>query len=449
MKYHSQKVAYYFFAVSMLLLVLQILYGFIMAFAHLGYDVLHDIIPFNTARSTHVNLLVVWLLCGFMGAAYFIIPDETGQPLFSPALAVVQLVTLVLVGVVAIAGFHVNWWEGRKFLEIPRPLDYLVVVNVLMFIFNIGMTLLKSQRRTTTSAVLFMGLLSAALLYLPGMIDTTNQTMDSYWRWWVVHLWVEGVWELIMGAILAYLLIKLTGVDREVIEKWLYIIVGLTFLSGILGTGHHYYFIGTPRYWLWIGGIFSALEPLAFFGMAVYAINMVRRSGRQHPNTLALQWTVGCAILSFVGAGFLGFAHTLPQVNLYTHGTLVTAMHGHLAFWGAYAMIVLAIITYALPLLTGRTLYNTGTAIFAFWTSNVGMVSMTAAFAVAGVTQVYLERRVGMDFLAVQQELAVHFFGLILAAGLFALGILAFVYTFVRSGWPVGEVDTQMTAEAA
>ena len=82
MKYHSQRVAYYFFAVSMLLLVLQILYGFIMAFAHLGYDVLHDIIPFNTARSTHVNLLVVWLLSGFMGAAYFIIPDETGSHSF-------------------------------------------------------------------------------------------------------------------------------------------------------------------------------------------------------------------------------------------------------------------------------------------------------------------------------------------------------------------------------
>ena len=74
------------------------------------------------------------------------------------------------------------------------------------------------------------------------MIETTNQTMDSYWRWWVVHLWVEGVWELIMGGILSYLLIKLTGVDREVMEKWLYVIVGLTFLSGILGTGHHYLF---------------------------------------------------------------------------------------------------------------------------------------------------------------------------------------------------------------
>ena len=153
--------------------------------------------------------------------------------------------------------------------------------------------------------------------------------------------------------------------------------------------------------------------------------------------------------MSFVGAGVLGFAHTLPQINLYTHGTLVTAMHGHLAFWGAYAMLVLGMISYALPLLTGRKLYNTGVSLFAFWTSNIGMVSMTAAFAVAGVTQVYLERRVGMDFLAVQEELAVHFWGVVLAAALFTVGILAFVYTFVKSGWPVGEVNASVTPEYA
>ena len=94
----------------------------------------------------------------------------------------------------------------------------------------------------------------------------------------VVHLWVEGVWELILGAMLAFLLIRLSGADREVMEKWLYVIVGLTFLSGILGTGHHYYWIGVPQYWLWIGGVFSALEPLAFLAMAIYAYNMMRRS---------------------------------------------------------------------------------------------------------------------------------------------------------------------------
>jgi nitric oxide reductase subunit B len=436
-KFKSQRVAYYFFAVSMLLLCLQIVYGFIMGFAHMGYDVLHDWIPFNTARSTHVNLLVFWLLSGFMGAAYYIIPEECDREIYSEKLAYVQLIAFVLVGVTAIIGFHFNYWEGRKFLEIPRPLDYLVVVDVLLFIFNIGYTLYKSAKKTTSSMVLFFGLLMAALLYLPGMINTDNQTMDSYWRWWVVHLWVEGVWELIMGGILSFLLIKLTGVDREIIEKWLYVIVGLTFLSGILGTGHHYYFIGTPKYWFWIGGFFSALEPLAFLGMAIYAIAMARKGGRLHPNKMALTWTVGCAIMSFVGGGFLGFAHTLPQVNLFTHGTLVTAMHGHLAFWGAYAMIVLAVITYSMPIMTGRKLTETPTSIFSFWSSNIGMVAMTLAFAVAGIAQVVMERRMGMDFLTVQKEIQVHFFGLVLAAGLFALGIIAFVANFIRYGLPV------------
>ena len=241
-----------------------------------------------------------------------------------------------------------------------------------------------------------------------------------------------------MGAIMAFLLIKLTGVDREVVEKWLYIIVGFTFLSGILGTGHHYYYIGTPRYWLLIGGLFSALEPVAFLGMAIYAISMAKRGGRNHPNRVALAWTVGCAVMSFVGGGFLGFAHTLPQVNMYTHGTLVTAMHGHMAFWGAYAMLVLAMTTYAVPLLTGRHLHASPASTFAFWTSNIGMIAMTLAFAVAGVTQVVLERRVGMDFITVQKEIEVHFWGLILAASLFTAGILAYLWVFIRSGWPVG-----------
>lgn len=441
MKFKTQKIAYYFFAVCMLLLVLQIVYGFIMGFAHMGYDGLHNYIPFHTARATHTNLLVMWLLSGFMGAAYYITPEESGRELIFPKLAYVQLGAFVAVGVTAVIGFHFNWWEGRKFLEIPRPLDYLVVVDVLLFIFLIGGTIWKGRRYSTTNMVLFFGLLSAALLYLPGMIPTVNQTMDSYWRWWVVHLWVEGVWELIMGAILSFLLIKLTGVDREIIEKWLYVIVGFTFLSGILGTGHHYYFIGTPKYWLLIGGLFSALEPVAFLGMAIYAISMAKKGGRQHPNRLALTWTIGCSIMSFVGAGFLGFAHTLPQVNIYTHGTLVTAMHGHLAFWGAYAMLIFAIIAYAMPNLTGRKLYDSGWSTFAFWTSNIGMTAMTVAFGIAGVAQVYLERKMGMDFLLVQKEIEVHFLGLVMAATLFSLGIFAFIWIFIKYGWPVGKIQ--------
>jgi nitric oxide reductase subunit B len=434
MKYKSQKVAYWFFGLCMLLLVLQLTYGFIMGFARIGMDGLHDFIPFNTARAVHTNLLVVWLLAGFMGAAYYIIPEEAQTELISVKLAYVQLISLAVVGVIAIVGYHFNYWEGRKFLEIPRELDFLVVVNVLLFLGLILGTLYKGKRRTTTALVLTMGLVFAALLYLPGMIWFDSQVTDSFFRWWVVHLWVEGVWELIMGGILSYLLIKLTGVDREVIEKWLYVIVGLTFLSGILGTGHHYYFIGVNKIWLVVGGIFSALEPLAFLGMALFAVYMYRKGEKNHPNKIALFWTIGASIVSFIGAGVLGFAHTLPQTNVYTHGTLVTASHGHLAFWGAYAMIVLAIISYALPNLTGRKRYTSKLGHLAFWFSNVGMLGMTAAFGVAGIIQVYLERKQKLDFMQVQNEISIHFVVLILCASLFTIGILMYIYEFIKYG---------------
>jgi len=439
MKYKSQKVAYWFFALSMLLLALQLVYGFIMGFAHAGADGLHEIIPFNTAKAVHTNLLVVWLLSGFMGAAYYIIPEESQHELVSVKLAYVQLISLALVGVAAIVGYHLNYWEGRKFLEIPRPLDYLVVVNVLTFLGLILATLYKGKRRTTTALVLAMGLLFAALLYLPGMIDFDSQVLDSFFRWWVVHLWVEGVWELIMGGILSFLLIKLTGVDREVIEKWLYVIVGLTFLSGVLGTGHHYYYIGVNKIWLIVGGIFSALEPLAFLAMALFAVNMYRKGEKKHPNKIALYWTIGSAIVSFIGAGLLGFAHTLPQTNLYTHGTLVTAMHGHLAFWGAYAMIVFAIISYALPNMTGRKFYDSSLGRMAFWMSNIGMIGMTVAFGVAGVAQVYLERKMKLDFMFVQEELEIHFYVLIIMATLFSTGITLYIIEFIKHGKPTDE----------
>lgn len=439
MKYKSQKVAYWFFALCMLLFALQITYGFIMGFARIGMDGLHDAIPFNTARAVHTNLLVLWLLTGFMGAAYYIIPEESKRELISVKLAYVQLISLALVGVVALVGFHFNIWEGRKFLEIPRELDYLVVVNVLLFLGLILGTLYKAKQRTTTSLVLTMGLVFAALLYLPGMIWFDSQVTDSFFRWWVVHLWVEGVWELIMGGILSFLLIKLTGVDREVIEKWLYVIVGLTFLSGILGTGHHYYYIGVNKIWLIVGGIFSALEPLAFLAMALFAVYMYRKGEKSHPNKIALFWTIGASIVSFVGAGLLGFAHTLPQTNLYTHGTLVTAMHGHYAFWGAYAMIVLAIISYALPNLTGRKRYDNKSGHLAFWLANIGMLGMTVAFGVAGVIQVYMERKLKMEFMEVQNETKVHFVVLILCATIFTIGIGLYIYEFIKYGRPNDE----------
>src|SRR5690606_5108514 len=139
-----------------------------------------------------------------------------------------------------------------------------------------------------------------------------------------VHLWVEGVWELIMGAILAYVLIKLTGVDREVIEKWLYVIIAMALVSGIIGTGHHFFWIGPPEYWLWLGPVFSAVEPLPFFRMGVCASNLVCRSRRNHRNKPALLLAMGTAMMAPLGAGVWGFLHTLAPMNYDTHGSQIT-----------------------------------------------------------------------------------------------------------------------------
>ena len=113
-RYKSQKIAYWFFAACMLLFSLQLIYGFILGFARMGFDGLHEWIPFNVARATHTNLLVVWLLAGFMGSAYYIIPEESERELWAPKLAWIQLVSLLLVGVAAIVGYHFNWWEGPQ-----------------------------------------------------------------------------------------------------------------------------------------------------------------------------------------------------------------------------------------------------------------------------------------------------------------------------------------------
>ncbi|MEB2344767.1 MAG: cbb3-type cytochrome c oxidase subunit I [Deltaproteobacteria bacterium] len=438
MSFTTQRIAYAYFLAAVVLFVLQVTFGLLTLAKYLGPDPLLHVMHFATSKEIHTNLLLVWCLTGFMGATYYIVPEESRTEIWSPRLAYAQLALWLAIGVVTVVGYLFGITEGRKLLEMPFPLKLGVVVVMGMFLLNILMTVRKAGRWTTTEAVLIGGLASTALLFVPALIHFDHYTLDRYYRWWVVHLWVEGVWMLILAAILAYLLIRLSGADREVMEKWLYVIVGLTFISGILGTGHHYYWIGVPGYWLWVGGFFGALEPLALFAMAAYAYNTFRRSGVEHPNAIALHWTVGSAIFSAIGAGILGLSHTWPQVNRWTHGTHVTTMHGHMAFFGAYAMINLAIFSYALPYLTGRSEEEAQTrlGLWAFWLMVGGMFGMTMALAAAGISQTYLERILGFGYLETQQLIQVHYLMWLGTGVIFAAGAGCFLWNFVSAGLP-------------
>lgn len=434
MQYRSQAIAYWYFAVAMVLFGLQLVFGLLSAAKYLGPDPLLYILPFDVTKVIHTNLLIVWVLTGFMGATYWMVPDESRTEIYSVKLAYIQLGLWVVMGVTAVIGYLFRYGTGNKLLEQPLPHKLVIVIVLLMFLYNIGMTIKKSGRFTTTEGVLLLGVGSAALLYLPALFHYENYTVSIFYRWWTIHLWVEGVWEMIQGGFLAYLLIRLSGADREVLEKWLYVIVGLVFIAGIIGTAHHYYWVGVPHYWLPIGGFFSALEPVALVGMAVYAYSAMRRSGLAHPNTLALHWTLGSTVFTLFGAGLLGLAHTWPSVNKWTHGTLITAMHGHAAFYGAYAMIVLAMISYALPSMThGRREEGSAVGYWAFWLQLAGMFGMTLSFATAGIGQVYLERILGLGYLDTQLKIQVHFVMLVATASVFMLGAGLFIWDFFRT----------------
>ncbi|MAL99320.1 cbb3-type cytochrome c oxidase subunit I [Hydrocarboniclastica marina] len=434
MRYRSQMVAYWYFAVAMVLFGLQLVFGLLAAVKYLGPDPLLNILPFDVVKTIHTNLLIVWVLCGFMGATYYVVPEESRGELHSVKLAYVSLIIWVVMGVTAVIGYLFRWTAGNKLLEQPLPHKIAIVVVMLLFLYNILMTIKKAGRWTTTEGVLLGGLGLAAVLYLPALLHYENYTVATFYRWWTIHLWVEGVWEMIQASLLAFLLVRLSGVDREVMDKWLYVIVGLVFFAGIIGTAHHYYWIGVPGYWLPIGGFFSALEPLALFAMATYAYTAMRRTGFAHPNSLAVHWAVGSAIYTLFGAGLLGLAHTFPSVNKWTHGTMITAMHGHAAFYGAYAMIVLAVVTYTLPYLTrNRPEDVRGIGYWAFWLQMAGMFGMTLSFATAGIGQVYLERIMGLGYLETQHKIQIHFLMLVATASLFVVGVMLFIWDFFRT----------------
>ena len=454
LKYQSQSVAKNYFIAAMVLFAAQIIFGITLGLQYVIGDLFFPYIPFNVARMVHTNLLIVWLLFGFQGAAYYMVPEESETELYSPLLAKILFwVFLVAGGLTIVAYLTVPYAKlaeltgndmlqtmGREFLEQPLPTKVGIVLVMLGFLFNISMTVLKG-RKTAITMVLLIGLWGLALMFLFSFVNPHNLVRDKMYWWFVVHLWVEGTWELILGALLAYVLIKTTGVDREVIDKWLYVIIAFALMSGILGTGHHFFFIGLPGYWLWIGSVFSALEPLPFFMMTVFAFNMVQRRRRDHPNQAALLWAVGTAVMGFLGAGLWGFLHTLSPVNYYTHGSQLTAAHGHLAFYGAYVLVVIALISYAMPTLRGRIANSRKAQAFemwSFWIMTIGMAVMVLALTGAGILQVWLQRMptdgTAMSFMATQDQLAFFYWVRIVGGVIFLIGQFTYFASFFIGG---------------
>lgn len=450
--YRSQQLAIKYLTAAITLFGVMTVSGLMSAYYYLNPDFLLGVLDFNIAKILHINTLVIWLLMGFLGAIYWFLPEEFGietvgiraaEALFYVFCAAVAVVAVVFIfvqygGSNALGLWFVN--QGRKFVEAPRWAALGIVVIMLVFAYNIVATAVRAGKMTGIMGVLIVDLVPLLALYLDAFPAQTNMSEDLFWWWWLIHLWVEATWEVLIGCILALALMSLLGTSRRIVETWLYIEVALVMGTGILGLGHHYFWIGTPAYWLAIGGFFSAFEPLPLLGMVVHAIYDAGTHRMKTTNRPAFFWVLAEAFGNFLGAGVWGFMITLPQINLYAHGTQWTASHGHFAFWGAYACGVIGVCYLVLQKVRGAVMVDGWTWRWAFATLNIGLVGMAGVLLLSGFVQSFVERALGgsthLAFMLAQQNpsfvagmYARFIFGLIFVAGYILL-----VYDFFTLG---------------
>jgi len=447
LQYHSQSVAKLYFFGAILLFIIQIAFGLIIGLQYIIGDFLFPDLPFNIGRMVHTNALIFWIFLGFMGTAYYIVPEEADTELATPWLAYVIFWLFFLTAAATLAGYVLMPYAqlaaitkndllptmGREFLEQPTIVKISIAALLSAFCLQIWTTIVKG-RKTGINVAIFIGLASTTLLFFIAFYNPTNLILDKFYRWWIIHLWFEGTWELVLTAILAFVLLKTTGTSREYIEKWLYLIAAMIFITGIIGIGHHYYWIGAPIYWHWWGSVFAALESIPLFMMIVFTFNTIYHRHHDHPNQVSMLWLIGTVIMTFIG-GIWGFIHTLPAINYYVHGTQITSAYTHLALYGSYAIINLAMISYSMPILRGYEANSERAQIlemWSFWLMTIAMSFIAIFVTIAGVLQVYMQRYTDTpeSFMAVQERIVFFYWLRELAGIIFVIGILTYIISF-------------------
>ena len=359
----QRRIGKYFLVVAAILL-LQILVGSLMAHSYVDRTGFYGIevsrfLPFNFLRDVHIQTPIVWIGLAWIGAALFLAPAISGQEAKDQGLLVDLLfwVTLFIVvgaltgNYLGIMGFIDRGWfwfgnQGLSYIQLGRAWQIgffagLVIWSLLVLraLWPTGAKLALAARQFWSGRIGFEHLLWAstaniALLYAFGMIPLTgiekSFTISDFWRWWVVHLWVEQSFEFFAVAISAYLLMATGLVSHRLAERSVYFELILIFLGGVLGTGHHLYWVGGPGLWVPLGSMFSFIEVLPLLLLIIEAIQHHRliKAHGEFKYGLAFTYIIGAAFWNFVGAGvFGGGTLNAPLVNYYEHGTFLTLNH--------------------------------------------------------------------------------------------------------------------------
>ncbi len=408
----QRKVGKYFLFVAAVLL-LQIAAGTIMAHSYYdrvsfyGIDV-NRIFPFNFLRDVHIQAPIIWIGVSWIGAGLFLAPaiaggrEARGQGLLVDLLFWVTVA--IVVGALAgdyfgIMGYIDRGWfwfgnQGLSYIQLGRfwQIGFFLGLAiwsalVLRALWPTGPAVWQATRqfwsgRIRMEHLIWASTVNIAALYAFGMIPLTgiekSFTLSDFWRWWVVHLWVEQSFEFFAACMSAYLLMAVGLISRKLAERAVYFELILIFLGGVVGTGHHLYWAGGPSMWVPMGSMFSFIEVLPLVLLIIEAIQQYRliRTHREFKYGLAYSYIIGAAFWNFVGAGvFGGGTLNAPLVNYYEHGTFLTLNHAHTALFGAFGLLAIGLVYFCLRYVAAdRVAFSDRIGMLAFWLYNGGLV---------------------------------------------------------------------------
>ena len=414
----SQKATIKYFLVVTLLFLLQILMG--MVTAHYGVEgkgfygiPLADYLPYVVTRTWHTQLGIFWIATAWLASGLFIAPLICGyEPRYQKLGVDVLFGALLIVVAGSMTGqwlsvmhkLNGSWWfwvghQGYEYVDLGRLWQAALFVGLLLWLFLIGRTAIAALRQKGNSkSLITLYLLSTtgiALFYSPGLFwgMRSHISVVEYWRWWVVHLWVEGYFEVFATVVIAFLFAKL-GVIRAESAAQAALLSGAIYLTGgIIGTLHHLYFAGTPTVALAFGSVFSALEIVPLLLVGHEAVANIRRA-KARPWLKQYKWVVyffvAVAFWNLVGAGIFGFMINPPIALYYMQGLNTTAVHAHGALYGVYGTLGLGLMLFCLRAMQPEMIWKERPIWIAFWAINIGLLlEIVLSLLPVGLMQTY------------------------------------------------------------
>jgi nitric oxide reductase subunit B len=380
-----------------------------------GFD-LAKLFPYNLMRAWHVQLALFWVATSFVAAGIFLAPMiARREPRHQSKLAFALLGALAVVVFGTLIGSYLgvhgvlkdaasNWFglQGFEYLDLARLWQVLLSVGLFVWVFMLWRVLrrrLASEHPGNMPWLFFLAACAIPAFYAVGLIARTgdNFTTTEFWRFWVVHLWVEDFLELFTTVMVAYMFVLLGVVRERIALTVVFLDIVLYSVGGVVGTMHHLYFSGEPAEHMALGAFFSAAEviPLTFLTVEAWSFLQLgaaqeSRSRIPFPHRWAVMFLVAVGFWNFLGAGIFGFLINLPIVSYYEIGTALTANHGHAAMMGVYGMLALGLAMFCLRYLIPADRWPERWARSCFWSTNIGLAWMCfATLLPLGILQLY------------------------------------------------------------